>query len=32
MRSDYPQPLNLGPDRLVSINELADMMAGIAGR
>jgi GDP-D-mannose 3',5'-epimerase len=31
MRSDYPQPLNLGQDRLVSINQLADMIAEIAG-
>lgn len=31
MRSDYRQPLNLGQDRLISINELADMVAGIAG-
>jgi nucleoside-diphosphate-sugar epimerase len=31
MRSDYPHPLNLGQDRLISINELADVIAGIAG-
>ena len=31
MRSDYPEPLNLGQDRLISINELADMIAEIAG-
>lgn len=31
MRSDYPHPLNLGQDRLISINELADMVAKIAG-
>ncbi|KKN85727.1 hypothetical protein LCGC14_0275320 [marine sediment metagenome] len=31
MRSDYPYPLNLGSDRLVSINELADIIAEIAG-
>ena len=31
MRSDYREPLNLGQDRLVSINELADMIAEIAG-
>lgn len=30
MRSDYAQPLNLGSDRLVSINELADIIARIA--
>jgi GDP-D-mannose 3',5'-epimerase len=32
MRSDYREPLNLGTDRLVSINELVDMVAGIAGK
>ncbi len=31
MRSDYREPLNLGQDRLISINQLADMVAGIAG-
>jgi GDP-D-mannose 3',5'-epimerase len=31
MRSDYPWPLNLGQDRMVTINELADMIASIAG-
>lgn len=31
MRSDYSEPLNLGQDRLISINELADMVANIAG-
>ncbi len=31
MRSDYHEPLNLGQDRLISINELADMVASIAG-
>jgi GDP-D-mannose 3',5'-epimerase len=31
MRSDYRQPLNLGQDRMVSINELARMIANIAG-
>ena len=31
MRSDYAAPLNLGQDRLISINELADMIAEIAG-
>jgi nucleoside-diphosphate-sugar epimerase len=31
MRSDYHEPLNLGQDRLVSINQLADMIASIAG-
>ncbi len=31
MRSDYHQPLNLGQDRLVTINQLVDMVGGIAG-
>lgn len=31
MRSDYSLPLNLGQDRMVTINELADMVAAIAG-
>jgi GDP-D-mannose 3',5'-epimerase len=31
MQSDYAQPLNLGQDRLVTINQLADMVAEIAG-
>ncbi len=31
MRSNYHQPLNLGQDRLVTINQLADMVAAIAG-
>ena len=31
MRSDYPEPLNLGQDRLISINQLADLIAHIAG-
>src|SRR5881409_978479 len=30
MRSDYREPLNLGSDRLVTINELVDMVARIA--
>jgi nucleoside-diphosphate-sugar epimerase len=32
MRSDYGAPLNLGTDRLVTINELVDIVAGIAGK
>src|SRR6266481_8984418 len=32
MRSDCPDPLNLGTDYLVSINELVDTVAGIAGK
>lgn len=31
MQSDYAQPLNLGQDRLVTINQLADMVSDIAG-
>ena len=31
MMSDFSQPLNLGQDRMVSINQLADMIAAIAG-
>jgi GDP-D-mannose 3',5'-epimerase len=31
MRSEYVEPLNLGQDRMVTINELADMIAEIAG-
>jgi GDP-D-mannose 3', 5'-epimerase len=30
MQSDYPFPLNLGQDRLVTINQLADIIAEIA--
>jgi GDP-D-mannose 3', 5'-epimerase len=32
MRSDYHMPLNLGTDRLISINELVDLVARIAGK
>jgi nucleoside-diphosphate-sugar epimerase len=31
MRSDYSKPLNLGQDQMVSVNELADIIAKIAG-
>lgn len=31
MRSDHSEPLNLGQDRMVSINQLADIIAAIAG-
>jgi len=31
MQSNFYQPLNLGQDRMVSINQLADMISGIAG-
>ena len=32
MRSDYREPLNLGTDRLVSISELVDLVAAVAGK
>ncbi len=32
MRSDYGEPLNLGQDRLVSVDELVDMVAAAAGK
>jgi GDP-D-mannose 3', 5'-epimerase len=32
MRSDYRQPLNLGRDEMISINELVDLVAQIAGK
>jgi GDP-D-mannose 3', 5'-epimerase len=32
MMSTYDEPLNLGQDRLISINELVDMVATIAGK
>src|ERR1700722_1705591 len=31
MRSDFRQPLNLGQDRMVTINQLADIVADVAG-
>jgi len=31
MRSDHADPLNLGQDRMVTVNELADMIAACAG-
>lgn len=31
MRSDYAEPLNLGQDRMVSIDQLADLVAAAAG-
>lgn len=31
MRSDFHEPLNLGQDRMVTINQLADIIAEIAG-
>jgi nucleoside-diphosphate-sugar epimerase len=32
MRSDHREPLNLGTDRMVTINELARIIIGISGR
>ncbi len=32
MRSDFREPLNLGSDRLVTINELVDVVSGVAGK
>ena len=32
MRSEHREPLNLGQDRLITINELVDMVAAIAGK
>jgi nucleoside-diphosphate-sugar epimerase len=32
MRSDYPEPLNLGTDRLVTVDELVDIVCQIAGK
>ncbi len=32
MQSPYVDPLNLGQDRMLSINELVDIVAGIAGK
>jgi nucleoside-diphosphate-sugar epimerase len=32
MRSDYPHPLNLGTDELVTVNELVDLVAEAAGK
>ena len=31
MNSDFSEPLNLGQDRMVTINELADIIADVAG-
>ena len=32
MRSDYREPLNLGQDRMITVNELVDMVAAAAGK
>ncbi len=31
MRSDFSEPINLGQDRMVTINQLADIVAAVAG-
>ena len=32
MESDHDQPLNIGSDRLITIDELADMIIDISGK
>ena len=32
MRSDHREPLNLGQDRMISVNGLVDIVASIAGK
>jgi nucleoside-diphosphate-sugar epimerase len=32
MRSDFREPLNLGQDRMITVNELVDMVAAAAGK
>jgi GDP-D-mannose 3', 5'-epimerase len=32
MQSDYHEPINLGQDRMVTIDELVDMVAAVAGK
>jgi nucleoside-diphosphate-sugar epimerase len=32
MRSDYREPINLGQDRMISINQLVDIVSDIAGK
>lgn len=32
MQSEFPEPINLGTDRMVTINELADIVIGISGK
>lgn len=32
MRSDHREPINLGQDRMISVNELVEMVAAIAGK
>ena len=32
MRSDHRDPINLGQDRMITINELVNIVSGIAGK
>jgi len=32
MQSDHREPLNLGQDRMISVNDLVDMVAAVAGK
>ncbi len=32
MRSDYPEPVNIGSDEMVTINGMAEMVIGISGK
>jgi nucleoside-diphosphate-sugar epimerase len=32
MRTDYRQPLNIGQDRMISLNELVELVAKISGK
>ncbi len=32
MRSDHPDPINLGTDRLITVNGLVELVSGIAGK
>ena len=32
MQSDYHEPINLGQDRMVTVDELVDVIANIAGK
>lgn len=32
MKSDHSEPLNLGQDRMLAVNDLVDIIAGIAGK
>jgi GDP-D-mannose 3', 5'-epimerase len=32
MKSDFPEPINLGQDRMITINDLVDIVADVAGK